>query len=126
MELDNTIATPLYKQLETILQKEIENGERTAGTRIPTENELSEQYNVSRVTVRKALAGLSDQGYLERKSGKGTFVAEKKLQRELSTGAISFTDMCRMIGAVPGAKTIKIALEDSNPKDMELINLKPE
>jgi len=53
MKLDNTIATPLYKQLEEKLQKEIENGDRPAGSKIPTENELSEQYNVSRVTVRK-------------------------------------------------------------------------
>ena len=76
MELNNTIATPLYKQLEEKLQKEIETGERPAGSRLPTENELSETYNVSRVTVRKALAGLSELGYLYRKSGKGTFVAE--------------------------------------------------
>ena len=81
MELNNTIATPLYKQLEEKLQKEIETGERPAGSRLPTENELSETYNVSRVTVRKALAGLSELGYLYRKSGKGTFVAEKKIQR---------------------------------------------
>lgn len=126
MELDNTIAAPLYQQLQTILQEEIESGKRAAGTRIPTENELSEQYNVSRVTVRKALAGLSDQGYLERKSGKGTFVAEKKLQRGLSSGAISFTEMCRMIGAVPGAKTTKVALEDPSPRDIELMELKPD
>lgn len=124
MELDSTIATPLYQQLEDILRKEIERGERAAGTRIPTENELSEQYNVSRVTVRKALAKLSELGYLERKTGKGTFIAEKKLQRGLSTGAISFTEMCKLIGAVPGAKTTKIALEDPCPKDIELMNLK--
>lgn len=126
MELDSTIATPLYQQLEDILGKEIERGERAAGARIPTENELSEQYNVSRVTVRKALAKLSERGYLERKTGKGTFVAEKKLQRGLSSGAISFTELCKLIGAVPGAKTTKIALEDPGPKDMELMNLKPD
>ena len=77
MELNNTIATPLYKQLEEKIRKEIDAGERAAGSRLPTENELSESYHVSRVTVRKALAVLSESGYLERKSGKGTFVAEK-------------------------------------------------
>ena len=44
MELNNTIATPLYKQLEEKLQHEIETGERPAGSRLPTENELSETY----------------------------------------------------------------------------------
>ena len=81
MELNNTIAKPLYKQLEDQLKEEIDTGKRKAGSRLPTENELSTTYNVSRVTVRKALAGLSELGYLDRKSGKGTFVAEKKIQR---------------------------------------------
>ena len=121
MELNNTIATPLYKQLEEKLQKEIETGERPAGSRLPTENELSETYNVSRVTVRKALAGLSELGYLYRKSGKGTFVAEKKIQRGITNGVLSFTDMCRMMNASPGAKITKIALEDPTEKEMELI-----
>lgn len=123
MELNNTIATPLYKQLEEKLQKEIETGERPAGSRLPTENELSETYNVSRVTVRKALAGLSELGYLYRKSGKGTFVAEKKIQRGITNGVLSFTDMCRMMNASPGAKITKMALEDPTEKEMELMSL---
>ena len=122
MELNNTIATPLYKQLEEKIRKEIDTGERAAGSRLPTENELSESYHVSRVTVRKALAVLSESGYLERKSGKGTFVAEKKLQRNI-TEVISFSDMCRMKNATPGAKTIKIALEDPSERDLTEMSL---
>lgn len=124
MELDNTIATPLYQQLGDIIKEEIESGRLPAGARIPTEKELSQQYNVSRVTVRKALGMMSDSGYLERKSGKGTFVAEKKIQRGLSSGAISFTNMCKMIGSIPGSKTTKIALEDPTTRDIELMDLK--
>ena len=124
MELNNTIATPLYKQLEEKLQHEIETGERPAGSRLPTENELSETYHVSRVTVRKALAGLSELGYLDRKSGKGTFVAEKKLHRSI-TEVISFTDMCRMMNATAGAKTIKIALEEPSEREIKEMSLKP-
>ena len=122
MELNNTIATPLYKQLEEKIRKEIDAGERAAGSRLPTENELSESYHVSRVTVRKALAVLSESGYLERKSGKGTFVAEKKLQRNI-TEVISFSDMCRMKNAIPGAKTIKIASEDPSERDLTEMSL---
>ena len=122
MELNNTIATPLYKQLEEKIRKEIDAGERAAGSRLPTENELSESYHVSRVTVRKALAVLSESGYLERKSGKGTFVAEKKLQRNI-TEVISFSDMCRMKNATPGSKTIKIALEDPSERDLTEMSL---
>ena len=53
MELNNTIAKPLYKQLEDQLKEEIDIGKRKAGSRLPTENELSTTYNVSRVTGRK-------------------------------------------------------------------------
>ena len=123
MELNNTIATPLYKQLEEKLRQEIETGERPSGSRLPTENELSETYHVSRVTVRKALAGLSELGYLDRKSGKGTFVAEKKLQRSI-TDVISFTEMCNMMDATAGAKTLKIALEDPTEREITEISLK--
>lgn len=123
MKLDNTIATPLYKQLEELLLTEIETGKRKPGSKIPTENELSEQYHVSRVTVRKALAALDEQGYLERKSGKGTFVAEKKMQRAISSAALSFSKMCELMNTKPGAKTIKIALEDPIPKEIQLMNL---
>lgn len=55
MELNNTIATPLYKQLEEKLQHEIETGERPAGSRLPTENELSETYHVSELLFGKRL-----------------------------------------------------------------------
>lgn len=78
MELNNTIAKPLYKQLEDQLKEEIDTGKRKAGSRLPTENELSTTYNVSRVTVRKALAGLSELGYSDRKSGKGTLLPKKE------------------------------------------------
>lgn len=123
MELNNTIATPLYKQLEEKLRQEIETGERPSGSRLPTENELSETYHVSRVTVRKALAGLSELGHLDRKSGKGTFVAEKKLQRSI-TDVISFTEMCNMMDATAGAKTLKIALEDPTEREITEMSLK--
>lgn len=126
MELNNTIAKPLYKQLEDQLKEEIDTGKRKAGSRLPTENELSTTYNVSRVTVRKALAGLSELGYLNRKSGKGTFVAEKRIQRNISKGVTGFSEMCRTMGAVPGAKTIKIAIEDPTEKDMELMHITPD
>lgn len=125
MVLDNTISNPLYKQLADTLRDEMDSGRWPQGKRLPTENELSEQYRVSRVTVRKALDDLSKQGYLMRKPGKGTFVAEKKFQRALS-GVLCYTDMCRVLGYVPGAKTIKVALEEPSEEDAQLLGLDKE
>ncbi|MCZ7664514.1 MAG: GntR family transcriptional regulator [Thermoleophilia bacterium] len=66
---------PLYYQIASLLRTQIENGDFGPGDRIPTENELTEIYSVSRVTVRQALASLVGDGYLVRKKAKGTFVA---------------------------------------------------
>lgn len=123
MELDNAIATPLYKQLEKLILDKITNGTLTPGNKLPTENELSEQYHVSRVTVRKALSALDSQGYLEKKSGKGTFIAEKKMQRSLSPAVVSFSQICQHMNQKPGSKTIKIAIEDPTPHEAELMGL---
>ena len=71
---------PLYYQLEHILRTQIESGEALPGQRLPTEQELSRQYQISRATVRQALAALVSEGLLYRKQGKGTFVTEKALQ----------------------------------------------
>ena len=120
--LDNTIAVPLYRQLEERLRAEIESGHWPAGSRRPTENELVARSQVSRVTVRKALAELSACGYLERKSGKGTFVAEKKIQRPIS-GVLSFTEMCKVLGFTAGAKTVKLSIEEPTPKDVQQLQI---
>ena len=60
--------------------------------------------------MRKALEELSQRGEVIRRPGKGTFVANKKFQRDL-TSVLSFTEMCRHMGYSPGSRTVKIALE---------------
>jgi len=122
VQLNSTSAEPLYRQLEAVLKNEINSGSRPPGSRLPTENELVQLYHVSRVTVRKALDELSQQGYLERRSGKGTFVAEKRLQRGLS-GVIRFSEVCRRMGCEPGGRTVRLSLEIASKKDAEQLQL---
>lgn len=71
---------PLYYQLENILRSKIEGGEVVPNQKLPTEQELSKEYKISRATVRQALAALVSEGLLYRKQGKGTFVTEKATQ----------------------------------------------
>lgn len=120
--MDNTISTPLYKQLENTLRQDIDTGKIAAGSQLPTENELCDIYHVSRVTVRKALAGLSEAGYLERHSGKGTFVAEKKMQRSINQ-VLGFTEMCKILNTTAGAKTLKISLEDPTETECQQLSI---
>lgn len=110
MALDTASATPLFQQLAEELRQAIRTGEYPPGSQLPTEHQLCDRYQVSRVTVRKALEELSQRGEVIRRPGKGTFVANKKFQRDL-TSVLSFTEMCRHMGYSPGSRTVKIALE---------------
>lgn len=61
---------PLYAQIVESLKRDIENGVYNATERIPAEAELAKQYNVSRITVRRAVDDLVSQGLVEKKQGK--------------------------------------------------------
>ena len=65
---------PLYIEVAESIKSAILNGVYPVGTQIPTENELEQTFNVSKITVRKAIEILSNEGYVEKKSGKGTTV----------------------------------------------------
>jgi GntR family transcriptional regulator, arabinose operon transcriptional repressor len=67
---------PLYQRIYQYLSEEIVSGRFRPGDRVPSEKELSEQFEVSRITSKKALEMLSDEGVIERVPGKGSFVAE--------------------------------------------------
>ncbi len=78
--IDRASNQKLYLQLYEILKKDIEDGKWPVGAQIPTEKNLCEEYNVSKATVRLAIAELVRQGYLNRQQGKGTFVFSKEMK----------------------------------------------
>ena len=80
---DGKAAIPLYQQVIDIIKNEINSGAYKAGARIPNEFELAESYKVGRVTVRRAIEELVQQGYLTKRQGKGTFVNAPKLKRKI-------------------------------------------
>lgn len=77
--LDRSSFVPLYYQLQELLKEQIESGGWNPGDQLPSEPELARRYGVSRVVVRQALAILKDDGQIVRAQGRGTFVAEPKL-----------------------------------------------
>lgn len=121
--LDNTSSKPLYEQLRDKFRQEIESGQRAPGSKFPTESEICKTYDVSRVTVRKALDALTKQGLLVRNAGKGTFVAEEKIQRSLAL-VLSYSEMCRMMGMVPGGKIVRKVLENPTEEQKMKLHLK--
>jgi GntR family transcriptional regulator len=75
--LDEANALPLYQQLQRKLRLAIENRVLGADDALPPERDLAEELNVSRITVRKAIDGLVEEGLLIRKQGSGTFVTNR-------------------------------------------------
>ncbi len=70
----------LYATVRQRLLDDIARASTKPGNRIPTESELCAQYNVSRITIRKAISDLWQMGWLIRWQGKGTFVQSQKLK----------------------------------------------
>lgn len=67
---------PRYAQIKTYIRNQIESGQWKVGERIPSENQLSDDFVVSRMTARRAVQELADEKLLQRAPGLGTFVAE--------------------------------------------------
>ena len=112
-QLDRSGGVALYYQLETILRRRVESGDFAPGDQLPTEDELMEQFGVSRATVRRALADLSDQGLLVRRAGKGTFVIGPKLNQGLNV-LVSFSEQIRAIGKTPSSRLLVLDVRSAS------------
>lgn len=71
-----TAEKPMYQQLKDVIIGRISTGDLRPADRVPSENELVEAMNVSRMTANRALRELTDEGYVRRVAGRGTFVAD--------------------------------------------------
>ncbi len=76
-KIDFNNPAPLYDQIEGIIRDRIRTGKLKAGDQISSHHELSKEFNVSLITVKKALANLVKDGVLFTRVGKGTYVAEQ-------------------------------------------------
>lgn len=96
---------PTYYQIRKELVSRIESGEWVAGAQLPTEQELQQQFGVSRGTVRRALDELAFSGRIVRRSGKGTFVRDlaPRIQTEQ---VLSFTEQVRRHGMLPSTRLL--------------------
>ncbi|MEW5960149.1 MAG: GntR family transcriptional regulator [Chloroflexota bacterium] len=108
--IDKSHAIPLYFQLKETLLSLIQNGEFREGDLIPTEGEIGEQFQVSRITVRRAISELAREGYLISRQGKGTFVARPKIERPMSRMK-SFSQAMVAQGHNPGSRLLSLRHE---------------
>jgi GntR family histidine utilization transcriptional repressor len=78
-----SVSKPRYQQLKDFIIEQISSGALQPSDRVPSENELVETKNVSRMTANRALRELNDEGYVERVAGRGTFVSDFRSQSHL-------------------------------------------
>lgn len=120
--LEKKSQSPLYQQLMHRLKNDISAGVYPAGARIPSEQLLCETYGVSRVTVRKAILDLVQEGLLVRRQGKGTFVAGERLRRDLRH-VTSFTEACAQRGHQVETRLISAQLVDPSAEDAQQLDI---
>ncbi|MCM3790296.1 UTRA domain-containing protein [Domibacillus indicus] len=103
-------AKPLYVQLKEKIKKNIENEQYAIGSQLPTEAELCELHGVSRITIRRAIAELEEEGIVQKQHGIGTFVKSAgKIKRELvSVGG--FSEFLVQSGKQPKTKILSTAV----------------
>lgn len=95
--METDLQKPIYVQIHESLSEMISSGKLLPETRIPSERELSKELGVSRMTVRRAITELVNEGLLERRQGAGTFVARPKISYDASE-LISYDQALRSRG----------------------------
>lgn len=114
---------PVYLRLASTLRGLIELGDLRGGDALPSERDLAQASGLSRVTVRKALEVLGDEGLIERRQGAGSFVT-RQIEQPASV-LIGFTDDMRRRGAQATSRIIRQSIGLPDPSEILKLGLSP-
>ena len=114
-KLDESSPLPLYQQLQRALREAIERRVLGADDALPPERDLAADFNVSRITVRKAIDGLVSEGLLMRRQGAGTFVCAR-VEKNFSK-LTSFSEDMRARGRNPRSVWLSKAAGTVTPEE---------
>ena len=98
--------TAHYQKLYALLKSQIQVGRLKEGDLLPSENELSTSHKIARMTVRRALMELANEGYIRKIKGKGSIVSATRR----SLGLLSFKGFSEVVGTEYQAKTEMLRL----------------
>jgi len=121
--VDQKSSEPLYLQLKNKLIERIISGVYKPEEKLPSERVLSEELHISRMTVREALKGLINDGYIYTQVGKGTFV--KNIQYKQDTVLTGFTEQMHKIGSEVSSVVLEFNLEKVPSSAMTKLELSP-
>ncbi len=119
MEIQQNSPVPLYVQIKEQLENQIKSGIYSIGSRLPSERELAQLYKVSRMTARQALQVMAIEGIVDSSTGKGTYVRQPKIDRQLGS-LTSFSQEMIQRGLAQSSQVQKAEIE---PADYEVAKL---
>jgi GntR family transcriptional regulator len=121
--LDESSSLPLYQQLQRMLRDAIEKRVLDADDALPAERDLAADFEVSRITVRKAIEGLVSEGLLVRQHGSGTFV-RPRVEKNFSK-LTSFSEDMRARGRNPRSVWLHKGAGSVTPEEALALRLSP-
>ncbi|WP_263771611.1 GntR family transcriptional regulator [Propionivibrio soli] len=123
LKLDPTASPHLYLQVRNGLERLIRQGRFSADDPLPSERVLADKLGISRVTARKAIGALVDEGLVVRRHGSGNYIAPM-LEQPL-TRLTSFTEELKQRGFVPHSRWIRRVISVVGPEEMVALGLPP-
>lgn len=126
---DRHSPTPLYHRVYAVMRERIVKGYYPADVAVPSEAELSENFSVSRITIRKAMEMLTAEGLVTRTRGRGTYVTDRtkdnKLNRVVVSNINSLFSYLNTVGKSTRLKVISLDLGEAPPRICEQMGVSP-
>jgi GntR family transcriptional regulator len=105
------------------LRRAILSGEFPLGAKLPNEQQLCERFSVSRVTIREAVRGLIEDGYVVRRQGSGTYATRRPQLRNSLDENFSYTEYIEGSGLRPGRKVLAARSTTADAETAEALGL---
>lgn len=123
--LSNDAVTPLHHQVYVVLRQQIEEGQFAGDKPIPSEIELTQIFNVSRITIRHSLDRLRQEGLVTRARGRGTFAQVPQVPQAISANLSGIFENLMAMGLRTRVKLIEFGYMPAPPLVAQQLKLKP-
>jgi GntR family transcriptional regulator len=117
------VEVPKTRQIYLVLRELIASGKLRADAALPGEQALAAEHNVSRVTVRRALAGLEREGLIDRRRGAGTFVVESRAAKPMVVDLADVLSNLIEMGRSTDVRLLSFGYQDPSASVAELLRL---
>jgi GntR family transcriptional regulator len=123
--LDRQSSAPLWAQFRDVLRERILGGTLAVGTRLPTEAEFGDQFGISRIVVREALADLVRAGLIYKIRGQGAFVAARERDEDFVSTVLGFSDEMARKGRTVRTQVLRQELREATDEEARALALPP-